>query len=126
MVDTNRYTEIGNFPTIEMLVGVLETTDRDLRRLWAMDGNEKDEEYQQAYNRHWAIREAMNATPARTFSELKAKACAAEIAFNLDAEAECDCAGSFVELSRSLLADLKAMQSDRKEPLLHAVSGAGQ
>ena len=117
--------EIGKSPTLEIFVGVLEATDRDLRRLWAMDGNEKDEEYQQAYNRHWAIREAMNATPARTFSELKAKARAAEIELERDA-ADCEGPGSFIELTRSLIADLKAMQPDRKEPVLHVVSGAGQ
>ena len=62
------------------------------------------------YHRHWAIREEINATPARTFAELEAKARAAEIALGLDASADCEGEGSFVELSRSLIADTKAMQ----------------
>jgi hypothetical protein len=106
-----------------MLVGVLEATDRDLRRLWAIDGN--DEEYQQAYARHWAIREAINAAPARTLSELKAKARAAEIELGRDA-ADCEEAGSFLELSRSIIADLSAMELASKESILRVVSGAGQ
>lgn len=111
--------EIGKIPTLEILVGVLEATDRELARLWAIDGN--DEEYQQAYKRHWALREAINATPARTFSDLQAMARAAEIAHNLDADAECEGNGSFVELSRSIIAGLKAMR-----PALPVVAGAGQ
>ena len=74
--------EIGEFPILKVLIEALEATDRDLNHLWAMDGN--DEEYQQAYDRHWAIREAINATPARTFCELRAKARAAEIELERD------------------------------------------
>jgi hypothetical protein len=90
-----------------MFVVVLEATARQLARLWEIDGN--DEEYQQAYNRHWAIREAINATPARTFPELKEKARAIEIELERDA-ADCEGQGSFLELTRSLIADLKAIQ----------------
>ena len=115
--------EFGQIPTLEILVGVLEATDRDLNHLWAMDGS--DEEYQQAYNRHWAVREAINVTPARIFSELRAKARAAEIELERDA-ADCESPGSFIELTRSLIADLNAMQPDRKEPIIRVVSGAGQ
>ena len=96
--------EIGNSPTIEMFVGVLEATDRELTSLWAIDGN--DEEYQQAYKRHWAVREAINAAPARTFSELKAKARALQIEYGRDEDFECHVPGAARELAKSLVEDI--------------------
>jgi hypothetical protein len=76
-----------------------------------------DSEYLPSYERHWAIREVINATPARTLPELRAKARAAEIALDLDADAACECKGSFVELSKSLISDLKAFAADTPSPL---------
>jgi hypothetical protein len=51
-----------------------------------------------------------NSMPARTFPELQAKARAAQIELERDA-ADCEGPGSFLELSRSLINDLKAMGS---------------
>jgi hypothetical protein len=65
------------------------------------------------YHRHWALREAINAAPAWTLLELQAKARAAEIALDLDAEADCEGAGCFKELARSLVSDMMASESPR-------------
>jgi hypothetical protein len=116
-------TEIGKIPTLEILVADLEIADLEISRLYAAAA---DSEYLPAYERCWAIREAINAVPALTLPELQAKARAAEIALKLDAEAECDCAGSFVELSKSIIADVRAMGFAREEPILGAVSGVGR
>jgi hypothetical protein len=86
------------------LVADLEIADLERSRLY--DAASADSEYLPACERHWAIREVINATPARTLLELRAKARAAEIALDLDAEAECEGDGSFVELSKSLISDL--------------------
>jgi hypothetical protein len=90
------------------LVADLEIADLEASRLQKVEGD--DAEYLASCERHWKIREAINAAPARTFPELQAKARAAEIALDLDASADCEGEGSFVELSRSLIADMKAMQ----------------
>jgi hypothetical protein len=63
------------------------------------------------YHRHWAIREAINAAPVWTLPELQAKARACEIELERDA-ADCEGLGSFLELSRSLINDLKAIRPD--------------
>ena len=119
-MDMDTIQQIGKFPTLEDFIAELDRIDRELARLFATDGH--DEEYRQAYERHWEIRKVINGTPASTIGELCAKARAAEVAFDLDPDADCDVPGSFVELSRSLIADLKAMQPVRKEPILRVVS----
>ncbi len=101
------------------LVAELEMVDIETTRLHKAEGD--DAEYLASSERHWAIREAINATPALTLSELKAKARAAEIELERDA-ADCEGPGSFLELSRSIINDLKAMQPDRKEPALRVVA----
>lgn len=97
------------------LVADLEIADLESSRLY--DAASADSEYLPAYERHWAIREKINATPAQSLPELRAKARAAEIALELDADAACECKGSFVELSKSINSDLKAMQ-----PAIHVVA----
>jgi hypothetical protein len=112
--------EIGKIPTLKILVADLEVADREIRRLHESVGGEA--EYLASCELHWAIREAINGVPARTLSELKAKARAAEIELERDA-ADCEGAGSFLELSRSIVADLKAMNA-AKAPYDAAVATA--
>jgi hypothetical protein len=102
---------IGEIPTLEILVADLEIADLETTLLYESEA--ADSEYLPACERHWAIREAINATPARTLPELRAKSRAAEIALELDAEADCEGPGSFVELARSLISDLTATGSPR-------------
>jgi hypothetical protein len=90
------------------LVADLEIATLDVFRLQKGEGD--DAEYLASCERHWKIREAINATPARTLPALQAKARATEIARDLDASADCEGEGSFVELSRSLIADMKTMR----------------
>jgi hypothetical protein len=89
------------------LVADLEIATSEIHRMW--EANAADSEYLPSCERHWSIREDINAAQARTLAGLRAKARAAEIALDLDPEADCEGSGSFVELSRSLIADLKAM-----------------
>jgi hypothetical protein len=97
------------------LVADLEIADLETTRLHEAEGD--DAEYLASCERHWMIREAINATQARTIPQLQAKGRAAEIALDLDAEADCEGPGSFLELSRSIIADLKATQ-----PVLRVVA----
>jgi hypothetical protein len=89
------------------LVDNLEIADLETTRLYEAEGD--DSEYLASHERHWTLREAINSVPARTFPELQAKARAAEIELERDAD-DCFGPGSFLELSRSLINDLKAMQ----------------
>jgi|GEM_PF-4994762 len=61
---------------------------------------------QQLYERHWALREKIDAFPASTISELAAKARAAQIELERDPDAECCGPGSYVGLTRSILNDI--------------------
>jgi hypothetical protein len=101
--------ESRNFLNIEGLVSDLEIAISENRRLLESDAS--DDQCLPSHKRGWAIRAAINATQARTLAELTAKARAAEIALSMDPTTDCDCPGSFVELSRSILADLAAMAS---------------
>ena len=107
-------TEIRKIPNLEILIADLEIADLEHSRLYD-EGN--DEQYQQAYEHHWSVREAINATPARTLSELRAKARAAVIALDLDEDFECHVPGSARELAKSLVEDILMMG---------ALSGASQ
>ncbi len=119
-MDISIIAEIGKSPTLEVLIAALEATGVELSC-----SSTDEKKYQQAYERHWSIREAINATPARTLSELKAKARAAEIELERDA-ADCEGAGSFVWLSRALIADVLAMEHADKGPRLRVGAGVGQ
>jgi hypothetical protein len=119
-----KITQIGKIPTLEFLVADLEKADLELSRLF--DAGAADAEYLPACERHWTLREAINATPARTFPELQAKARAAQIALELDAEADCEGLGCFKELTRSLMSDVTAMQPDRKGAIPHVGLGASR
>jgi hypothetical protein len=96
------------------LVADLEIADLETTRLHKAEGD--DAEYLASIERRWAILAAINAAPARTLRELRAKARAAEIELERDA-ADCEGPGSFLELSRSIIADLKAMV-----PTVHLVA----
>jgi len=113
--------DIGNSPNLEILIGALEATDCDFASLPPAAG---DEEYARLYDQHWSLRATINSVPARNISELKAKARAAKIELDRGAH-DCDGPGSFVELSRSLIADLMEMKWDGKGLVLRVV-GAGQ
>ncbi len=89
------------------LVADLEIADLETTRLHKAEGD--DAEYLASIERRWAILAAINATQARTLPEFQAKARAAEIELERDA-ADCEGPGSFLELSRSIINDLKAMQ----------------
>ena len=115
--------EIGKNPTLEILVADLEIANLEISRLY--DGEGDDSEYLASCERRWPILEAINATPALTLAELKRKARAAEIELERDAE-YCEGPGSFIEMTRSIIADLSAMDFARKEPVLRVVPGVGQ
>jgi hypothetical protein len=71
-------------------------------------GVDDDEAYEKLHNRHWELREAIDATVATTLAGFRVKAMTAELAFESDKEAECEGAGSFIGLCQSLHRDLLA------------------
>jgi hypothetical protein len=107
-MDTTTITEFGKNPTLEILIADLEIAALEVSRLQKVEEGD-DAEYLASCDRRWAILEAINATPARTLPELKAKARAAEIELERDA-ADCEGPGSFIEMTRSLIADLKVTE----------------
>ena len=72
-------------------------------------GETVEDEDDRLFNRHWELREIVQATRACSPSDLKVKARATEMALLQDPDAECGGAGSFVELTRSLIRDLLAL-----------------
>jgi hypothetical protein len=74
-----------------------------------------DETFEKLYDRHWALREAINETVATTLAGLRIKATTAELALEGDLEAECRGSGSFVDLCQSLHRDLLALSSQPEE-----------
>jgi hypothetical protein len=65
-----------------------------------------DEAFKKLYDRHWALREAINAISANTLAGFRIKAMTAELALECDTEAECRGSGSFIDLCQSLHRDL--------------------
>jgi hypothetical protein len=61
------------------------------------------------YEQHWDLREKINRIPATTLDGIRVKARAAEFAFKGDNTHEMEGEGSFVELCRSLNADILSM-----------------
>jgi len=61
------------------------------------------------YRLHWSLRERIEDLPARSIKELKIKARAAEFALSKDTDATNIGAGSFVNLSQSIMRDLMAL-----------------
>ncbi len=100
-------TKIGKFPTLEMLVAELERIDAEHHRLHADDVD--DATIEPVYERHWALRALINATPARCPSGLRAKDRAAQIATALDPDFACHVPGSARELTKSLADDALAI-----------------
>lgn len=101
----NESTKMTNSPLIHLLAE-LEIVNSEMLLPEAGCG---EDGHAVGYHRHWAIREAINALPARTLPELQAKARAAEIELERDA-ADCEGPGSYIELTRSLGNDLKALR----------------
>ena len=93
--------EIGISPTIEALTS----------ELMAVDGTHADDDGR-LYERHWALRALINATPARTFSEMMAKARALQIESARDEDFECHVPGSARELAKSLVEDILMMGAE--------------
>ena len=90
--------------TIEMLTDELERVTE------IVGGEDIDDEADRAlWARHWALRGLIQAMPARTHSELRAKARVLEIEAERDEHFECHVAGSARELARSLAADVIAL-----------------
>jgi hypothetical protein len=110
-------TEIVKNPTLEMLVISLEIEDRENNRLWEAEADDGD--YLPSCGRRLELLKSINGAPARSLADIQAKARATGLALELDAEAECTGPGSFIELSRSLIADMKAI--GRADAMLHLV-----
>lgn len=90
--------------TIEMLTDELE------RVAEIAGGEDIDDEADRAlWARHWTLRGMIQAMPARTHLELRAKARALEIEAERDESFDCHVAGSARELARSLAADVLAL-----------------
>lgn len=69
-----------------------------------------DEAEQDAlYERHWQLREQINAIEATSLTGLKVKGAAAEMALQFDTDCDCSGAGSFVDLARSMIADIQRL-----------------
>ncbi len=99
--------KIGKFPTLETLLDELERVDAELRRLAA---DAEDSVYIATYERHWALRGLINATPSRSLSDIRAKAAVLRMEAARDADFECDVSGSARELAKSLAADVVALE----------------
>lgn len=91
-----------------MTIEALQYLLRELEILHAEEP-EDDAAEEQLYNRHWALRERVDATPAKTIAELKLKARAAEMALERDPQADCAGAGAFVSLAQSINRDIDAI-----------------
>jgi hypothetical protein len=98
-----------NFPTIEALVRELAHVDAEHARLHA--NTVDDAAIEPVYDRHWALRGLINATPARSLRELRAKERAQQIAAELDEDFACHGPGSARELAKALVADAIALMS---------------
>jgi hypothetical protein len=72
------------------------------------DAADDDQKFVVQYETHWALREKINTLQATTLSGLHAKALAAELAFKRDTSAECEGAGSFLDLCHSINRDIAA------------------
>ncbi len=95
MTASIQYTKIGEIPTLEALAS----------ELFAVDGAHADDDGR-LYERNWALRALINTTPARTISELRAKARALQIEYGRDEDFECHVPGSARELAKSLVEDI--------------------
>ncbi|WP_461220598.1 hypothetical protein [Methylobacterium sp. CM6247] len=83
---------------LEVLWGELEACDA------ARDAAGDDEALDAPlFTEHWRLREAINAAPALSASDLRVKAQAARLALKLDDTADCRGAGSFVGLCLSII-----------------------
>jgi len=99
--------KIGKFPIVPSLVSELAAIDLKMNALRGISG--KTDEFECLHDRHWALREEICATPARSLSELYAKARALQIEAERDPEFECDALGSARDLARSITADVLAL-----------------
>ena len=99
-MDTTTIAEIGKSPTLEALAS----------ELFAVDGTHAADDGR-LYERNWALRALINATPARTISELRAKARALQIESARDEDFECHVPGSARELAKSLVEDILMMDA---------------
>ncbi len=97
--DSTETGSIGNSPiprphfsTIEAFVRELVEVNAQHARLHVSDAG--DAAIEPVYQRHWAIREAINSTPSCSLSELRAKARAVRIAAELDEDFACHVPGS--------------------------------
>lgn len=100
----------GNFPTLESLVAALDAVDREYAHL------DRERVYDDAVReplnkRGFALRAMVAATPARTLVELRLKARVVQAEAARDKDFECHVDGSARDLSRSLAADLLAMNA---------------
>jgi hypothetical protein len=76
------------------------------RQRLEIDGPDEYAKEEGLYTAHWALREKIEAIPAKTKTGRRIKARAVEMALHFDPDCECDGIGSFVTLSQSLCRDL--------------------
>jgi hypothetical protein len=81
----------------------------DVEKTTCPDGDE--EGFQVLYDEHWTLRERINAIPATTIAGLRVKAQAAALALKWDNDAQCECAGAFLDLCKSINQDIIALAS---------------
>lgn len=91
--------------TIQGLVAELNAVDA------AFASTTDNASFEALYERHWALRGAINVTPARSLAELHAKARALQVEIFRDEEFTNHGSGSARELAKSLVADLLAITS---------------
>jgi len=98
MASAENNTESGKIPTSRYFLSpILKKADLELSRLFDA-GAGGPPNYLPACERHWTLREAINATPARTFPELQAKARRPpKSRSNWMLEADCEGLGCFKE-----------------------------
>jgi hypothetical protein len=99
---------IGNFPNIESLAAEHDRIAAKIAEL--RETPEGDEEGKRLNARSWAIRALISATPSKSQAELYAKTRIFQVEVARDSDFECHVAGSARDLSRSIAADVTAMQ----------------
>ncbi len=82
---------------------------RELEEAHAVGYPDDEAACQALYKRHWDLRERIEGISARTISELKSKARAAELALERDPDRDCETPGSFLTLARSIHRDIDAI-----------------
>jgi uncharacterized protein involved in exopolysaccharide biosynthesis len=99
---------VGEFPNIESLASEHDRISREIDELPLTCAAE--EQRRRLNDSLWAIRALIAATPSKTQAELQAKTRIFQVEAARDGEFECHVPGSARDLSRSVAADVMAMQ----------------